>query len=410
MLTRRLWSALRAPAPPAQPGGGRFGRGAKPPSVEASPAQPGVGRFGRGAEPLSEGSIVLKHVTKRFGAFTAVDDVSFEVEAGELVALLGPSGSGKSTVLRVIAGIEPPDRGELLLTGQTATHAPPRERNVGFVFQHYALFRHLTVAENVAFALVVRRRPRDEVRSRVDELLRLVQLQGLERRMPSQLSGGQRQRVALARALAARPRVLLLDEPFGALDARVRADLRQWLRRLHEEARVTSLFVTHDQDEALAIADRIVVMNRGRVEQIGTPRELYEEPRSAFVASFLGPVNVLRGVARRGWLWVGDGLAIPAPGALAAEEQPVYAYVRPDEIDVARHAGSDLAVPAVVRRLLALGPRVALEAVLAGSPQTLDVSLSRERAAELRLREGEGIHLRLRDLKIFPDAADHYSI
>ena len=355
-------------------------------------------------------SIIVRRLTKRFGAFTAVDDVSFEVEAGELVALLGPSGSGKSTVLRVIAGIEQPDVGEVILTGETATHTPPRDRNVGFVFQHYALFRHMTVLENIAFALVVRRRPKREVRARVDELLRLVQLQGLERRMPSQLSGGQRQRVALARALAARPRVLLLDEPFGALDAKVRADLRNWLRRLHTEVGVTSLFVTHDQEEALAIADRIVLMNRGRVEQIGTAREVYERPRTAFAASFLGPVNVLRGVARRGSVWFGDGLEVRGPDPGAGEEQVVHAYVRPHEIDVAREGNGRHAIPARVHRLLVLGPEVKVEAALAGSTQTVDVSLSRERADELGLAEGEAVHLHLRDIKIFPDSADHYSI
>jgi sulfate/thiosulfate transport system ATP-binding protein len=355
-------------------------------------------------------SIVARHVTKRFGAFTAVSDVSFEVGEGELVALLGPSGSGKSTVLRVIAGLDAPDGGEVFLTGETATHTPPRERNVGFVFQHYALFRHMTVWENVAFALVVRRRPKGEVRARVDELLRLVQLQGLERRMPSQLSGGQRQRVALARALAARPRVLLLDEPFGALDARVREELRNWLRRLHEEVHVTSLFVTHDQEEALAIADRIVMMNRGRVEQIGTAREVYEHPRTAFVASFLGPVNVLRGVARPGAIRFADGLEVETPDLAPSGEEAVYAYVRPHEIDVVRLRNGHRALPAVVHRLLTLGPRVKLEATLAGSTQTVSVSLSRERADELGLAEGEAVHLHLRDLKVFPDAADHYSI
>jgi len=355
-------------------------------------------------------SIVARGLTRRFGAFTAVEDVSFEVGEGELVALLGPSGSGKSTVLRIIAGIERPDSGEVLLTGESATHAPARDRNVGFVFQHYALFRHMTVAENIAFGLVVRRRPKPEVRARVDELLRLVQLQGLERRLPSQLSGGQRQRVALARALAARPRVLLLDEPFGALDARVRAGLRNWLRRLHEEVRVTSLFVTHDQEEALAIADRIVLMNRGRVEQIGTTREVYEQPRTAFVASFLGPVNVLRGAARRGAVCFGEGLEIPAPDLASAAEQPVYVYVRPHEIDVVRHGRGRRVVPARVRRLRVQGPEVRVEAVLAGSTQTLDVSLSRERAEALGLAEGEAVELDLRDLRIFPDTADHYSI
>jgi sulfate transport system ATP-binding protein len=237
-------------------------------------------------------SIHVRGVSKRFGNHVALDRVSVGVPTGGLVALLGPSGSGKTTLLRIIAGLESPDAGEVWHRDEEITLHSPRDRNVGFVFQHYALFRHMSVFENVAFALRVRRRPKDEVNARVHELLHLVRLEGLEGRYPSQLSGGQRQRVALARALAARPRVLLLDEPFGALDARVRRELREWLRRLHDELDVTSLFVTHDQEEAFAVADRVVLLNEGRIEQEGSASELFARPASAFVRSFLGKVNV----------------------------------------------------------------------------------------------------------------------
>ena len=238
-------------------------------------------------------------ITKRYGDFVALDDVSLEVAGGELTALLGPSGSGKSTLLRVIAGLERQDAGEVVISGEDLTTRPARERGVGFVFQHYAAFKHMTVRDNVAFGLSIRKRPKAEIAARVDELLHLVQLDGLAERYPSQLSGGQRQRMALARALAVEPKVLLLDEPFGALDARVRKELRAWLRRLHEEMHVTTVFVTHDQEEAMEVADRIVIMNEGRIEQIGPPRELYERPGNEFVMSFLGPVNKLGDVLVR---------------------------------------------------------------------------------------------------------------
>jgi sulfate transport system ATP-binding protein len=239
--------------------------------------------------------IEVHAVAKRFGDFVALDDVSIDVPGGSLTALLGPSGSGKSTLLRVIAGLEPPDSGSVLLAGTDVSHAPPQARGVGFVFQHYAAFRHMTVWDNVAFGLQVRKRPKAEIRERVAELLELVQLDGLAGRYPSQLSGGQRQRMALARALAVQPAVLLLDEPFGALDARVRKELREWLRRLHDDVHVTTVLVTHDQEEAMEVADRVVVMDHGRVQQVGSPRELYEHPANAFVMSFVGPVNHLDG-------------------------------------------------------------------------------------------------------------------
>jgi sulfate transport system ATP-binding protein len=235
--------------------------------------------------------IEVRNISKRFGDFRALDDVSIDVESGSLTALLGPSGSGKSTLLRIIAGLEWPDEGEIKLAGEDATPLTPQKRGVGFVFQHYAAFKHMTVRDNIAFGLKIRKRPKDEVTRRVDELLDLVQLQGFGGRYPAQLSGGQRQRMALARALAPEPKVLLLDEPFGALDARVRAELRVWLRRLHEETHTTTVFVTHDQEEAMEVADKVVVMNQGRVEQVAGPRELYDEPANPFVMSFVGQAN-----------------------------------------------------------------------------------------------------------------------
>ena len=235
--------------------------------------------------------IEVRNISKRFGDFRALDDVSIDVESGSLTALLGPSGSGKSTLLRIIAGLEWPDDGEIKLAGEDATPLTPQKRGVGFVFQHYAAFKHMTVRDNIAFGLKIRKRPKDEVTRRVDELLDLVQLQGFGDRYPAQLSGGQRQRMALARALAPEPKVLLLDEPFGALDARVRAELRVWLRRLHEETHTTTVFVTHDQEEAMEVADKVVVMNQGRVEQVAGPRELYDEPANPFVMSFVGQAN-----------------------------------------------------------------------------------------------------------------------
>jgi len=235
--------------------------------------------------------IEVRNISKRFGDFRALDDVSIDVDSGSLTALLGPSGSGKSTLLRIIAGLEWPDEGEIKLAGEDATPLTPQKRGVGFVFQHYAAFKHMTVRDNIAFGLKIRKRPKDEVTRRVDELLDLVQLQGFGGRYPAQLSGGQRQRMALARALAPEPKVLLLDEPFGALDARVRAELRVWLRRLHEETHTTTVFVTHDQEEAMEVADKVVVMNQGRVEQVAGPRELYDEPANPFVMSFVGQAN-----------------------------------------------------------------------------------------------------------------------
>src|SRR5215471_10772572 len=257
-------------------------------------------------------SILIKDVSKKFGGFKALDNVSLEVPDGDLLALLGPSGSGKTTLLRVIAGLEVADSGTVLYQDEDITHHSARDRKVGFVFQHYALFRHMTVAENIGYGLKVRKTPKAQIKERVDELLKLIRLEGFGTRYPGQLSGGQRQRVALARALAAQPRVLLLDEPFGALDAKVRAELRQWLRRLHEDIHVTSIFVTHDQEEAFEVADRVVVMNQGKIEQVGAPAEVFEHPANAFVMDFLGNVNVFQGRVARGKALV-PGLEVAYP-------------------------------------------------------------------------------------------------
>ena len=347
--------------------------------------------------------IVVRNLSKRFGRFAAVDGVSFEVPSGQLVALLGPSGSGKSTILRIIAGLEPADAGDVELTGEDATHLPVQERGVGFVFQHYALFRHMTIRQNVAFGLEVQKpRPsKDEVRDRVDELLQLVQLHGYAERYPSQLSGGQRQRVALARALAPRPKVLLLDEPFGALDSKVREELRTWLRRLHDEVHVTSLFVTHDQQEAFEVSDQVVVLNRGKVEQMGPPQTLYEHPATPFVTGFLGSVNIIKVETVLGMNQVDEEsplpLAIPGDGAQAS------VYVRPHDFEITRQRNGRPAWSARIRRLTPLGGVVRLDLVLLDGT-SLHVQLTRERSLELNLADGEHIYVTPRDLKVFSEA------
>src|ERR1700694_2558957 len=279
-------------------------------------------------------SIEVEHIRKRFGTYGALRDVSLKIEKGELVALLGPSGSGKTTLLRIIAGLELPDSGTVRLNEEDATQYTARDRKVGFVFQHYALFRHLTVFENIAFGLRVRpkatRPPDKEIRDRVGKLLDLIQLEWWGNRYPNQLSGGQRQRVALARALAVEPRVLLLDEPFGALDAKVRKELRRWLRRLHDELHVASVFVTHDQEEALEVSDRVAIMNQGRIEQVGTPAEVYDNPANAFVYQFLGDVNLFHERIESG-----RPLPVSSNGAAAVG---AVGYVRPHELEITRHS------------------------------------------------------------------------
>jgi sulfate/thiosulfate transport system ATP-binding protein len=315
-------------------------------------------------------SIVIEGASKRFGDFQALEDVSLTVPDGSLTALLGPSGSGKSTLLRVIAGLEEPDTGTVLIGGENATAKPPQKRGVGFVFQHYAAFKHMTVFENVAFGLRIRRWQKPKVRARVNELLKLVQLDGLANRYPSQLSGGQRQRMALARALAVEPQVLLLDEPFGALDAKVRKELRSWLRRLHDDVHVTTIFVTHDQEEAMDIAKQLVVMNSGRIEQSGTATELYERPANEFVMGFVGEVSRL-----------GEHL------------------VRPHDIDVLVQPNGKTE-EAMVERIVSLGFEIRVELALADG-NDIWAQLTREEAERLELHEGQIVHVQPERTKVF---------
>ncbi len=315
-------------------------------------------------------AIEVRNVSKRFGTFTALDDVCIRVGDGALTALLGPSGSGKSTLLRIIAGLEAPDAGTVMIGERDVTDVPARNRDVGFVFQHYAPFKHMTVQANVAFGLTVRKRPKAEIRARVSELLDLVRLDDLSERYPSQLSGGQLQRMALARALAVQPKVLLLDEPFGALDAQVRGELREWLRRLHSEIHVTTIFVTHDQEEAMDVAQQIVVMNAGRIEQAGAPAELYESPRNEFVMSFVGPVNRL-----------GD------------------AYLRPHDIQILPEPDSST-TEALVQRVVHLGFEVRVELTLPDG-RNIWAQVTRGSAHELELREGQILSVRLPVPRVF---------
>ena len=352
-------------------------------------------------------SIEIRGVTKRFGSFSALQNVSLDIHSGELVALLGPSGSGKTTLLRVIAGLETPDAGSVLFHGEDATSRHVRDRGVGFVFQHYALFRHMSVFENVAFGLRVQSRksrpPESEIRARVLELLKLVQLDWLADRLPAQLSGGQRQRIALARALAVRPNVLLLDEPFGALDAKVRKELRRWLRRLHDDIGITSVFVTHDQDEALEVADRVVVMNEGLIEQIGTPEEVYEHPATPFVYSFLGDVNLFHGRLEDGRVRIGEH-EVAAPEWSEAPDGEAVAYVRTYEVDLAPISNGIPALPAIVRRARRLGSVVRLELDPEEDGNPIEAELTRTRYDELGIAEGDRVFVSARRARVFLEA------
>jgi sulfate transport system ATP-binding protein len=357
-------------------------------------------------------SVEVRNVTRKFSQFTALDRVSLKVESGELVALLGPSGSGKTTLLRIIAGLEFPDPGDaqVLFYGEDVTAIPASQRKAGFAFQHYALFRHLNVFENIAFGLRVRpraSRPNEtEIRARVQKLLKLIQLEPLARRFPSQLSGGQRQRVSLARALAVEPKVLLLDEPFGALDAKVRKELRRWLRKLHDEIHITTLFVTHDQEEALEVADRVAILRAGRIEQIGTPEEIYDNPASAFVYDFLGNVNLFSGRLRDGAVMIGD--ASPEAAAAAGESDlSAVAFVRPHDIRVAREPIGPATLPARVIRSNAAGPLASLELERLDTREPFTVQLSKEQYYELQPKSGEQVFVELRKVKVF---AEDYSI
>jgi sulfate transport system ATP-binding protein len=348
-------------------------------------------------------SIEVRNVSRRFGIFAAVDQVDLRVESGELIALLGPSGSGKTTLLRIIAGLEPADAGSIHFDGADATTDSVRERRVGFVFQHYALFRHMNVFENIAFGLRVRpRRDRPseaEIRERVQRLLKLIQLDSLAARYPSQLSGGQRQRVALARALAVEPRVLLLDEPFGALDAKVRKELRRWLRRLHDELHVTSVFVTHDQDEALELADRVVIMNEGKIVQVGSPEEVYAKPASPFVLDFLGDVNVWHCRIENGRVLVGD-VHVEVPAGKAPAEGTGKLYVRPHAVTLAPAGGGAQGLPATIAHVNRAGPIVRVDLKTAWG-DAARVDLSPDAFDRLQVSAGSDVVLVAADRDVF---------
>jgi len=340
--------------------------------------------------------IEVQHIVKRFGSFTALDDVTLEVPTGDLLALLGPSGSGKTTLLRIISGLELPDSGSVMLDGEDITTSSLRDRKVGFVFQHYALFRHMTVFGNVAFGLKVRPRglrpSKEEIRERVHRLLRLVQLEQFADRYPSQLSGGQRQRVALARALAVEPEVMLLDEPFGALDAQVRKELRRWLRRLHDELHITSVFVTHDQEEAMEVADRVVVMNEGRIEQTGSPEDVYHHPANAFVYRFIGDVNLFRGR-------MVDGDLRFAPG-VGAEEDATHVFIRPHSFRIDTEPAGENAFRATIDHINPARPLVKLELTSEWGGH-VQVDVSHELYRQLELQKGMRVYITPKQFKTF---------
>jgi sulfate/thiosulfate transport system ATP-binding protein len=355
-------------------------------------------------------SIDIRNVHKHFGAFHALKNVNLDIASGELLALLGPSGCGKTTLLRIIAGLETPDSGSIHFSGEDTTRVHVRERNVGFVFQHYALFRHMTVFENVAFGLRVKpraQRPSEsQIQAKVHELLSLVQLDWLADRYPAQLSGGQRQRIALARALAVEPKVLLLDEPFGALDAKVRKELRRWLRRLHDELHVTSIFVTHDQEEALEVADRVVLMNQGVVEQVGTPQEVWDHPASPFVYGFLGDVNLFHGRAHEGQVHL-EGVAIDSPEHALARDTKAFAYVRPHDLAVERYTPGASGIVAELQRAIVVGPIARLELwpedpqQPSGHDPLIEAQIPAERFRAMGLREGDKLVLSPRKARVF---------
>ncbi len=371
-------------------------------------------------------SIEIRNVSKQFGDFQALRDVSLNIQSGELIALLGPSGCGKTTLLRIIAGLESPDVGSIHFSGEDTTDVHVRDRNVGFVFQHYALFRHMTVFENVAFGLRVKprkERPSEaQIKEKVMSLLKLVQLDWIADRYPSQLSGGQRQRIALARALAVEPKVLLLDEPFGALDAKVRKELRRWLRRLHDELHVTSIFVTHDQEEALEVADRVVVINQGKIEQEGTPREVWDNPASPFVYGFLGDVNLFKGRAKDGRVELQDGMQLDCSELEGVVDRNAFAYVRPHDLEVERYSpgqntdgtGRTTGLVVQLSRAIVVGPIARLELVLAEetqashdaeAEQVIEAQIPAQQFHAMGLREGETLVVTPRRAKVFLDEA-----
>lgn len=356
-------------------------------------------------------SIEVKHITKNFGPTRVLDDINLRIESGGLVSLLGPSGCGKTTLLRIIAGLETSDYGSIHLEENDVTQLGARERKVGFMFQHYALFRHMSVYENVAFGLRVQPRnirpTEDKIREKVDHLLDMVQLKFLKDRFPAQLSGGQRQRIALARALAIEPSVLLLDEPFGALDAQVRKELRKWLRKLHEELHVTSVFVTHDQEEALEVSDTVVLMNGGRLEQIGTPEQVYDYPATPFAYGFLGNVNRLEGALVGGKFKIADLLLTHTTLSQARDQSTAIAFARPADIDILPANSPQVGIPAVIDRILSFGQisKIELTSSLilnaSGKPMEYEVQWSRDRAMEAGLKAGMSVKLQPTDLRVF---------
>ena len=350
-------------------------------------------------------NIELRHISKSFGRFTALKDVSLTIPSGRLVALLGPSGSGKTTLLRIIAGLEFPGSGVVMFGNEDATERQVRDRSVGFVFQHYALFRHMTVFENVAFGLRIKpkkvRPSEKQIGAQVHELLKLVQLDWLAGRRPAQLSGGQRQRVALARALAIKPQVLLLDEPFGSLDAKVRHELRRWLRRLHDEIHVTSVFVTHDQEEALEVADLVVVLNEGKIAQIGTPEEIYEHPASSFVYNFLGNVNLFHGRVEGGIAYIGqEGTDLQEAGR--QDRQQAVLYVRPHQLEISHMPEGSNRLRAKIKHINAAGPLAKVE-LLTQSGDTVRVELSQERYRSLALKRDLEVFISPKEIQVFPE-------
>lgn len=350
-------------------------------------------------------SISVQNLSKSFGDFAALKNVSLEVPSDSLTALLGPSGSGKTTLLRIISGLENADSGSILFKDEDVTERSARDREVGFVFQHYALFRHMTVFENVAFGMRVRNAPNSEVNDRVKELLHLVRLEGLGQRYPSELSGGQRQRVALARALAVKPRMLLLDEPFGALDAKVRQELRTWLRKLHEEMHVTTVFVTHDQEEAFEMADQVVVMSQGRIEQTGTPQEVFDNPATSFVMDFLGNVNVFHGRVQAGRVEMGP-FSLQYDGYQHDEPRNATAYVRPHELDIDR-SPSQSSLLGTVKQINPAGSVLKVRIAVAEFGVELNVDVTHYRAQALGLKLNDTIYVHPRSVRVFMPEADY---
>lgn len=349
-------------------------------------------------------SIDIVHLYKHFGNFTALHDINLKVNPGELVALIGPSGSGKTTLLRLIAGLEVPSSGMVMIDDEDSTYRDARQRRVGFVFQHYALFKHMTVFNNIAFGLQVRPRAsrpsKSEIEERVMNLLKMVQLEGLAHRYPAQLSGGQRQRIALARALAVEPSVLLLDEPFGALDAKVRKDLRRWLRRLHDEVKITSIFVTHDQEEALEVADRVVVMHQSKIEQVGSPSEVYDHPATPFVYDFLGDVNLFHGRIQGGKA-VLEGMTLDIPNNAVQEAKNAVAYVRPHEMEITRESTDVNALSAVIESIIAVGPRVRIELKRDDTGAFIEVEMNKNEFSKDLFQKGEKVFVKPRSVKVF---------